>query len=294
MGKTNNIEFQEGDKIPIPEFSLDDMCKDPSIVMVAKRGSGKSWVTRAILYKLHKVPVGIIISPTEQDEPFYSDFFPDTYIFYAYNSKILTKLLFRQRLIRKKAREKKEEGKFIDPRAVLIMDDCLASKGAWAKDPPIHDVLFNGRHRKITYILTMQFPLGIRPELRSNFDYIILLADDQASNIKRVYDHYAGMFPTFDSFRQVFRQLTDDNGCMVIKCRGARGSLFDKIAFYKAPNLEGVPLDFGCKQFRKNHIKNYDKDWEEKKFAVDYDEMLINSKKTKSKIEVKKIRKDDL
>ena len=70
------------------------------------------------------------------------------------------------------------------------------------------ELLFNGRHYQLMYMLTMQFPLGITPELRCNFDYIFLLADDNTSNIKRMYEHYAGMFPDFNSFKQVFTQLT--------------------------------------------------------------------------------------
>src|SRR5665647_150559 len=96
------------------------------------------------------------------------------------------------------------------------MDDCLASKGSWMRDEKIKEIFMNGRHYKIMYILTMQFPLGIQPELRANFDYIFLLADDQQSNIKRMYDHYAGMFPTLDAFRQVFHQLTSNYGLSLI------------------------------------------------------------------------------
>jgi len=288
-----DLETQTGDKLPIPEFTLEEMCINPSIIMIAKRGSGKSWITRAIVFKYADIPVGLIISPTEKDNPFFIEFFPDTYIYYAYDSKILRKLLLRQKLILKKTREKQTAGITIDPRALVVMDDCLASKGTWAKDPLISELLFNGRHRQITYILTMQFPLGISPELRSNFDYVFLLADDTTSNLKRIYEHYAGMFPDFNSFRQVFRQLTEDFGAMVIKNRGSRTNLFDKIAFFKAPDLGKTKLKFGCKQFRKYHDNNYNKDWEQDEFQMDYEEYLLEKKRSKGKINVKKMFKDD-
>jgi hypothetical protein len=281
------------DKLPIQEFTLDEMVINPSIIMIAKRGSGKSWITKSIVYKYVDIPVGIVISPTEKDNPFFIDFFPDSFIFYAYDTKILQKLLLRQKLILKKAREKKLQGKLIDPRAIVVMDDCLASKGTWAKDPRVSELLFNGRHRQITYILTMQYPLGISPELRSNFDYVFLLAEDVTSNLKRIYEHYAGMFPDFNSFRQVFRQLTEDFGAMVIKNRGSRINLFDKIAFYKAPDLEKTTLQFGCDQFKTYHKKNYKEDWEEKSFQLDYEEYLLDKKKSKSRIDVKKMYKED-
>lgn len=288
-----NLETQTGDKLPIKEFTLEEMCENPSIIMVAKRGSGKSWITKAIIYKFADIPIGAIISPTEKDSPFFSDFFPNTFIYYKYDSKILKKILFRQKIILKKAREKKLEGKYIDPRALVVMDDCLASKGSWAKDPLVYELLFNGRHRRITYILTMQFPLGITPDLRSNFDYVFLLAEDILSNLKRIYEHYAGMFPDFNSFREVFRQLTEDFGAMVIKNRGARVDLHDKIAFYKAPNLKNVNLKFGCKQFRTYHKKNYNEEWDNEAFKLDYEEFLLDKKRSRSKINVKKVFKID-
>jgi hypothetical protein len=287
-----NIESQTGEEFPVKLFKLESMVENPSIVMIAKRGSGKSWITKAILFKYVDIPVGIIISQSEKDNPFFSDFFPDTFIFYKYESNVMKKLLMRQKLILKKYREKKEQGKKIDPRTIVVMDDCLASKGDWAKDGPILDLLFNGRHRHITYILTMQFPLGISPELRVNFDYVFLLADDTTSNLKRIYEHYAGMFPDLNTFKQIFKQLTQDFGAMVISNRGSRYNIFDKVFFYKAPNLKDKTTKFGCDQFRKFDLENYDPEWEEKMddLAIDYDEMLLDKKKSKEKINIKKIK----
>jgi hypothetical protein len=284
-----NIESGAGDKLPIQEFKLSEMCINPSIIMIAKRASGKSWITKAIMYKLSDIPVGIVISPTEEDNPFFIDFFPDTFIFYKYDPKILRKILTRQKIILKKSREKKKEGKKIDPRSVIVMDDCLADKSIWGKDPQISELLFNGRHRQITYILTMQYALGISPQLRSNFDYVFLLAEDYVSNLKRIYEHYAGMFPDFNSFRQIFGQLTEDFGAMVIKNRGVRKKLFDKIAFYKAPNLEDQEVMFGCKQFRKFHRKNYNKHWHDQADEKDCEDFLAEKKREKGKINVKKM-----
>jgi len=127
------------------------------------------------------------------------------------------------------------ESKNIEPlNQIIVLDDCLASKGKWSKDPLIQDLLLNAKHRKISYVLTMQYPLGISPEIRSNFDYVFLLAEDFQSNLKRIYEHYGGMFPNFNSFRQVFNQLTEDFGCMVIRNRGCRKNIFDKIAWFRA------------------------------------------------------------
>jgi hypothetical protein len=292
MSKDINLNFGSGksDKLPIKTFTFDMFVEHPSIVMIAKRGSGKSWVVRAILEHFRDIPVGLIISPTDKMSCFYGDFFPESFIHYEYKSEIIQKVLHRQGKTIAKKKLKREQGKDLDSRCFVIMDDCLGQKGSWVRDRPIQELLFNGRHYHIMYILTMQFPLGITPELRSNFDYIFLLADDYISNLKRMYDHYVGMFPNFDSFRQVFQQLTDEYGAMVVVNRGAKKSLFEKIYYYKAPDLSHIEGKFGCDQFRDFHKNNFDKDWKNKNTEFNVDEYLIKKGKDKSKLIVDKIK----
>ena len=278
----------DGSDLPISTFKLKDMVKDPSIVMVAKRGSGKSWVCRDILRYLDKIgiPGGMIIAKTDQMNPFYGKFFPELYIHYEYTTEILSKLLNRQNVILAKRQKKLKKKKKINPRAFLVMDDCLASKTTWVKDKPITEVFYNGRHYKLTFILTMQFPLGIGPELRGNFDYIFLLADDFISNQKRLYDHYAGMFPNFDAFRAIYNQLTANYGCMVIVNRGERKECLDKVFYYKA---EKGDMDvIGSKQFIKLNEYNYNKKWldDKNKKPTGFDEIAMRKKKAGIPIKV--------
>ncbi len=53
-------------KFEILEFKLDKMVIDPSIVMIAKRGSGKSFITRDIIYHYRHLPGGVVIAPTDR------------------------------------------------------------------------------------------------------------------------------------------------------------------------------------------------------------------------------------
>jgi hypothetical protein len=173
------------------------------------------------------------------------------------------------------------------------MDDCLGDKKSWVRDAPILELLFNGRHYQIMYILTMQFPLGITPELRSNFDYIFLLKEDFISNQKKLFDHYAGMFPNFNSFRQVFTELTADFGCMVIDNRRKASNPLERLFWYKAPDLSGQNKMMGGKQFRKFHEYNYDKDWRKKKSSYDFVAWSNDVRKNKGVINVEKEEVDE-
>ncbi len=290
----DNIDI--GGALPIKEFKFEYMVDHPAIVMIAKRGSGKSWVCRALVKHFEKIPVGVIMSKSDRVDPFFCNFFPDTFIYYNYKSELIEKIIRRQEDIIEKCNTKiKEKGKRIDTRIYLIMDDCMSQKSIWIRDQPIQLLLFEGRHSHITYVLTMQFPLGIPPELRVNFDYIFMLADDSFTNMKKLYDHYASIFPTYDMFRQTFLKLTDDHGCMVICKRSEGNNLFDKVFHYKAPNIDNNDIKVGCYQFRKYHEKNYNDNWyKESRDNNNFDLDAYASKKKKDKSSFKiKIKDSD-
>jgi hypothetical protein len=284
---SKNVVFAaHGRGLEIQEFKLDSFTENPAICMIAKRNSGKSWVCRSILSYFKFIPGGIIISPTEEMSCFYGKFFPDLFIYYEYKPEILSNLFARQELMIEKCKKYYKKKKKVDPRTFLVMDDCLASKGTWMKDKEILKMFFNGRHYKVMYILTMQFPLGITPELRCNFDYIFLLYDDFITNQKRLFEHYAGMFTSLDFFRQVFTQLTEDYGCMVIVNKGAKKNLTDKIFYFKAFNDKVDAL--GCSQFNNFDKNNFNKHWKQdgQKFNInDY-----APKSNKPNIAVKKVK----
>jgi hypothetical protein len=297
MPSSKNINIKSRGKqgdVSINEFDLNQMVDHAAMVMIAKRGSGKSWVVRAILtHFARKIPMGIIIAPTDKMNSFYADFVPDSYIYYGFKPEIIKNLLDHQIWIIEKAKERKKQGKNTNTRAFIVMDDCLSSKGDWAKDQSVSTLLFDGRHYHITYILTMQFPLGIKPELRLNFDYVFLLADDTVSNQKRIFDHYAGIFPNFESFRQVFSQLTADFGTMVIVNRGVRDNILEKIYYYKAPDLSDQNgFKIGGNQYRKFDELNYNKDWR-KEQGKGFDPEVAFSKQRlqRGKLTVNKVEK---
>jgi hypothetical protein len=99
----------------------------------------------------------------------------------------------------------------------------------------------NGRHIGITLIFTMQFPMKISPEIRCNFDYVFLKQDCMISNQKRIYDHYAGLFPTFDFFKQILDQLTTNFGTIVINNSTKKQNFTDKVQWFT------VDKDIKCK-----------------------------------------------
>tara|TARA_Y100000389_G_scaffold203047_1_gene250236 strand:- start:1043 stop:1882 length:840 start_codon:yes stop_codon:yes gene_type:complete len=220
----------------------------PVIVLIGRRDTGKSYLVRDLLYYHQDIPIGTVISGTEAGNGFYSEHVPKLFIHDEYNTAIIENILKRQRAVLKQVKKEHEVYKKsnIDPRAFVILDDCLFD-ATWTKDKVMRLLFMNGRHWKIMLVITMQYPLGIPPNLRTNIDYVFILREPYISNRKRIYENYAGMFPTFESFCQVMDQCTENFECLVIKNNAKSNKLNEQIFWYKAEPHKDFKL--GSKEF---------------------------------------------
>ena len=209
--------------------------KGPVVVLIGRRDTGKSFLVRDLLYHHQDIPIGTVISGTEEGNGFYGTMIPKLFIHDEYNTAIIENVLKRQRGVLKQMKKEMESYKrtTIDPRTFLILDDCLYDS-SWSKDKMMRLLFMNGRHWKIMCIITMQYPLGIPPNLRTNIDYVFILREPYITNRKRIYENYAGMFPTFESFCQVMDQCTENFECLVINNNAKSNKLQDQIFWYKA------------------------------------------------------------
>jgi len=274
-----------GTVLTLNKFEIKDMEPYPRIALIGKSGSGKSWVIRDIIWHNKDIPCGTVIAPTDQLNGFYNNFFYPEFIFHEYRDDIIPRVLERQTLINEKNKRRiKQHKKPLDARTFLIMDDCMADKQKWLKDPNVLAVFNQGRHYKLTYMLAMQYSLGIQPELRSNFDYIFLLAETFIANKKRLHEHYAGMFPSFDSFYQVFSQITENYGVMVINNRVITSDITKNVFWYKAKYRDNFLI--GSPQVKKFHNNYYDSHYKHK--APIFDVGSLISKKRGKQIVVNK------
>jgi hypothetical protein len=225
-----------------------DENKGPVIVMIGRRDTGKSYLVRDLLYHHQDIPVGTVISGTEAGNGFYAKHVPKLFIHEEYSSILIENILRRQKAVLKQM--KKEEAAYgrsrVDPRTFAILDDCLYDQ-SWTRDKLMRLLFMNGRHWKVMLIITMQYPLGIPPNLRTNIDYVFLLREPYMTNRKRIWENYASMFPTLESFSAVMDQTTENYECLVINNNSKSNKLNDQIFWYKA---EGRP-DFrlGSKEF---------------------------------------------
>ena len=225
-----------------------DENKGPVVVLIGRRDTGKSFLVRDLLYNHQDIPIGTVISGTEAGNGFFAAHVPKLFIHDEYNTAIIENILKRQKTVLKQVNKEMEAYKrtSIDPRAFVILDDCLYDN-KWTKDKMMRLLFMNGRHWKIMLIITMQYPLGIPPNLRTNIDYVFILREPYIANRKRIWENYAGMFPTFESFCQVMDQCTENFECLVINNNAKSNQLCDQVFWYKAQNRGDFKL--GSKEF---------------------------------------------
>lgn len=222
--------------------------KGPVVVLIGRRDTGKSFLVRDLLYHHQDIPVGTVISGTEAGNGFFSKHVPKLFIHDEYNTVIIENILKRQKLALKSVKKEKEAyGRTnIDPRTFVILDDCLYD-ATWSRDKVMRLLFMNGRHWKVMLIITMQYPLGVPPNLRTNIDYVFILRENYINNRKRIYENYAGMFPTFESFCQVMNQCTENYECLVINNNAKSNKLDEQIFWYKAEKRPDFKI--GSKEF---------------------------------------------
>jgi hypothetical protein len=165
-----------------------------------------------------------------------------------------------------------------------VLDDMMFDASVWLKDTNIKKIFMNGRHFKLTFLLTMQYALGLSTSMRSQCDYIFLGKETIHSNRRRLYEHYAGMFPTFEIFCQVLNQCTENYEFLVIDNTSRSSDLSSQVYWYKADTHP--PFRIGAPEFWQYHNNNYTEQDEEEDDTLDMSKVQkrnaisVNVKKT--------------
>jgi hypothetical protein len=229
-------------KLQLKRFDMSSIGDDRVIMLIGKRDTGKSYLVRDLLSYHTDIPVGTVISPTECANPFYGKMVPPVFIHDDYDPSIIENVIKRQRQVVPRSKA----GEAIDPRAFLIMDDCLYDT-AWSRDVNIRSAFLNGRHYRLFYVVTSQYALGLPPILRNNIDYTFILRDPYMRSRKILYENYAGMFPNFKAFNDVMNACTNNFECLVIHNTSRSNRIEDQVFWYKAPEHSDFRL--GAKEF---------------------------------------------
>lgn len=279
----NNCDLELSEfKLDTLKYNKDNDYLCPRICIIGQSGSGKSFVTKEILNNQKDIPCASIICPTDRLNKFYDTMVHSSYIHHKYKPSIVPKILNRQNdIIQKNIIREKNKKKLIDPRIIFVMDDCMAESHLWLKDPNILEIMNQGRHYKMTYILTLQYSLSIPPAIRTNFNFVFLLGEDSYINRKKLYDYWCSVIPSFQLFEQIFLEVTQNYGCLVINNTIKSTDITKKLFWFRAKKLPDFKV--GCNKFEQYHNVNFDENHDKKKNVFN----LLNYNKKNTSIKVK-------
>lgn len=252
----------------LKKFDLRWIERNSRLAFIGKTKTGKTTVLFDVLYHHRDIPSGICISGTDEGVESYSRVIPDIFVYDKYDKSIVENLIMQQKEKKRVKREyyenkfgrkltKDEMDKYAKPSPVfLIMDDCLYDKN-WVKQEEMRYIFMNGRHNQIFFFLTMQYPMGIPPELRTQLDYIFILRENITKNRDKLFENFAGMFPNKHAFGNVLDNCTENYECMVIANNSQSNKIEDQVFWYKAKIRDDFKI---ChKKFWDYNRKNYNK-----------------------------------
>lgn len=229
--------------LEINEFDPKTIAPDATILVVGKRHTGKTTLTRDLMYHLKdQIDVCIGMNPTEMGNHNMEFFVPKCFIFHEFNEKKLHHVLEWQR--RSVANQKAS-------RVGLIMDDCMAEtvgsksqKKKVMKSEDIIKVFKLGRHMKLFYLNAMQYIKDAPPDIRGNVDLLFVFGTTSTVEREKLWKEYFAMFPSYKAFCQVFEACTQNYECIVLDTRKASHNVSECVMYYKA-TLHDKPFRVG-------------------------------------------------
>ncbi len=222
--------------LSIRKFDISKIKKYSNILIIGRHESEKKTLIKSLLNNNNindKVEtIKTIVSTLEESDLFYSKQFLNSATIYSnYSTKIIDDCL-------KTARSNINETN--NNSSLLILDNCIQIIDI-KNDPQIKKVIINGRHYKLSTIITMQFPMKLHPMLRANMDYIFIFKDNIKMNLQRNFELYAK--PICKSYN-IFSTLIDsleESECLVLDVFAKSNAMEDQIFYLKPEDVVELP-----------------------------------------------------
>jgi len=274
----------------IRKFDVHKMDTTRSCLFIGGSGTGKSQCVTSILYHNRDIPAGIVMSGTEEGDPYWSKFCPDLFIYNGWEPEKLEEMIDIQKRKKKgievidtnieycvkngraadaevlRRKKKKEE---LAMRKFVIIDDCMFQSGI-SRTETLRKIFMNGRHWNIFVMLTIQYCMGLDIALRGNAGYVFVCREPIISYRRKIYESFLGMLPSFAVFEKVMDSCTQNYELLVLDRTCKSTNPEEALFWYKA--AASYSFKIGSSRLWQYHRDNYDKD---------HDERLMKERKAK-------------
>lgn len=213
--------------VRIARWDPSKLARHPRILLIGRSGSGKSTALRDVLSYLAKsIDLCMLFSPTTESIEAFRRVAPPSCVHPGGLKLEIVESALRMN------RELIERGKARE--LFIVADDVAASDKALFKSPVMRELLMNGRHANCGTAISLQYCMDVPVDARSQFQIIIVCAENNHANRKRIWTQFAGVVPTYRQFDLILRSATADHGCLVIDNTDPRASIETSLFHWKA------------------------------------------------------------
>ena len=212
-------------RLKIHKFDPSQLKPHRTILIVARRGSGKSVLCEDLMYHMRaSIDMALAMTPTEDSAQMFAKHLPLAWVYDHFDQSKLEQMINLQRGLAASAKQRS---------LLLILDDCMYDKKI-LRSEAMRALHYNGRHNHITYMSCLQYLMDVGPELRSNIDYVFVLREPVYANQVKLYKYFFGIFPNFTDFQTVLTRCTENYSCLVLDNTATSNSIDECVSWYRA------------------------------------------------------------
>jgi hypothetical protein len=229
--------------IILRRFNLDYIYKNSLIVIIGMNNSGKSFVTKDILYNFKYIECGTVISEVRMKQNCYN-YIPPIFIHDKYDNTILKNFIRRQ---------KKLINTDYDSHSFIILENLFNNDKYFQKiikSPKLLNYLCIIESINLIYIDTKTI---------ENIDYLFILKENFDINRKRIYEQFSKYLNIpYTLFCKFMNDYTENYNFLILDLKSGSKQIEDKLFWYKADDHKNFKV---CsKESWEYNDKNYIKE----------------------------------
>lgn len=208
---------------------MKSLTNNPNIVIIGRRGSGRTTLIQDILHNIMNrfsymlERRGHIYDPLYTGYSLYDKYINGNNIHNTYDKVSIKSIKNKQ------IENIKIYGSSLPPK-FIVQDN------SWCGPIPEvqKDLFINHQHYNLTLITSLSYGPALPIIMRANIDYVFIFREHSETNLRKLYENYCGIFPTFQSFEDTFYKYTGNYGCLVINNCTNSMKFEDRVFWYKA------------------------------------------------------------